>query len=110
MESGVEKFYKSKAWLTKRSKILRRDEYLCQECKRYGKSVSATTVHHIIPLIWCLIFNKALALASNNLVSLCGKCHDRMHDRLTDKLTDIGLSWVRRMGDIGISWIENYSD
>ena len=41
-----EKFYKSKKWKTKRQSILRRDEYLCRECKRYGKTTPATTVHH----------------------------------------------------------------
>lgn len=102
-------FYKSTRWLSKRSKILRRDEYRCQECKRYGKTTSATTVHHIIPLMWCLLFNTTLALASNNLISLCNKCHDKMHDRNTNKLTALGLEWVKRMGKVGIDWIEKYA-
>lgn len=102
-------FYKSTRWLSKRSKILRRDEYRCQECKRYGKTTSATTVHHIIPLMWCLLFNTTLALASNNLISLCNKCHDKMHDRNTNKLTALGLEWVKRMGNVGIDWIEKYA-
>lgn len=42
-------FYKLKKWKEKRKRILRRDEYLYQECKRYGKDTPATTVHHIIP-------------------------------------------------------------
>lgn len=102
-------FYKLKKWLEKRAKILRRDEYLCQECKRYGKSTPASTVHHIIPLAWCLIYNVALALASMNLVSLCEKCHDRMHDRTNNKLTDAGIVWVKKLGQFGIDWINKYS-
>lgn len=102
-------FYKSTKWEHKRSVVLRRDEYLCRECKRYGKTTPATTVHHIIPLTWCLLYNVALALANINLVSLCGKCHDKMHDRASDKLTVLGLEWVKRIGQQGIEWIEKYS-
>lgn len=102
-------FYKDPKWLHKRAIILCRDEYMCRECKRYGKTTAATTVHHIIPLAWCLVFNILLALANINLISLCSSCHDKMHIRATDKLTETGLQWVRRMGEIGIQWIEKYS-
>jgi 5-methylcytosine-specific restriction endonuclease McrA len=102
-------FYKSNKWTSKRSKILRRDGYVCQECKRYGKTTAATTVHHIIPLAWCLIYNVSLTLASINLISLCDKCHDKMHDRTSNKLTALSIAWVRRMGQIGIEWIEKYA-
>ena len=44
------KIYNSKAWKNKREYILRRDHYLCQESKRYGKHIEAETVHHIFPL------------------------------------------------------------
>jgi 5-methylcytosine-specific restriction endonuclease McrA len=103
-------FYKSAKWKHKREIILKRDEYLCQECKRYGKTTQATTVHHIIPLTWCLIYNIALALADINLISLCEKCHNKMHDRDSDKLTSFGLAWVKKMGKIGLDWIEKYSE
>jgi 5-methylcytosine-specific restriction endonuclease McrA len=102
-------FYKKPAWLSKRKNVLRRDGYLCQECKRYGKTTPATEVHHIIPLEWCLIYYVALALESSNLISLCNKCHDKMHDRVSRKLTASGLEWVRRLGKIGLDWIEKYS-
>jgi len=65
-------------------------------------------VHHIIPLNWCLLFNKALALIGINLVSLCGQCHNKMHDRDTNQLTPMGLEWVKRLGDKGQEWIEQY--
>lgn len=103
-------FYKTTRWKHKRERILRRDEYLCQECKRYGKSIPATTVHHIIPLAWCLIYNTLLALANKNLISLCDKCHDKMHNRAREKLTGLGLLWVRRLGELGLNWIEKYSN
>lgn len=103
-------FYKTRAWKKKRPRVLKRDSYQCQECKRYGKSTEATTVHHIIPLAWCLLFNKVLALSNINLISLCNKCHDKMHDRISNKLTSLGLSWVRRLGSLGDDWIEKYSN
>lgn len=82
-------FYKSIAWKSKRQKILRRDYYQCQECKRYGKNREATTVHHINPLL----AQPELRLESWNLLSLCGVCHDKMHDRVTNRLTALGEWW-----------------
>ena len=43
-------FYDSKKWLEKKSRILRRDGYMCQISKRYGKMIPAELVHHIFPL------------------------------------------------------------
>lgn len=89
----VMSFYKSKKWQTKREKILRRDEYLCQECRRYGRTTAATTVHHIYPVEqypqWQMM--------SWNLISLCTACHDKMHDRATGVLTALGRSWADRV-------------
>ncbi|MCY9510607.1 HNH endonuclease [Paenibacillus larvae] len=96
----AQSFYKTTLWKQKRSKILRRDEYLCQECKRYGKSVLATTVHHIHPLEQ----RPGLAIVSWNLVSLCQQCHDKMHDRTTNVLTELGKQWQERIRDrVGVS-------
>lgn len=88
-------FYKQTKWKNKREKILRRDEYLCQECKRYGRSKPASTVHHIHPLEQYL----ELALVSTNLISFCSACHDSMHDRTTGVLTEAGQRWVEKMRD-----------
>lgn len=85
-------FYKTTRWKSKRLKVLKRDEYRCQECKRYGKTAAATTVHHINPLR----IRPDLRLESWNLVSLCGECHGKMHDRITDELTELGMQWVER--------------
>ena len=45
-------FLGTRRWKRKREAILRRDGYLCQECKRYGRKrnghpVPAEVVHHI---------------------------------------------------------------
>ena len=101
-------FYKRPQWKRKREAILKRDDYLCRECKRYGKTTTATIVHHIIPLAWCLVYKIAFALASINLVSLCSKCHGEMHNKTNDKLTVKGLAWVKRMGEFGREWIVKY--
>ncbi|KJZ83230.1 MULTISPECIES: HNH endonuclease [Clostridium] len=85
-------FYKSKRWKAKRINILKRDNYLCQECKRYGKTTGATTVHHVKPLE----HNLELRLDNNNLVSLCSKCHDKMHDRTNNELTNLGKKLIER--------------
>jgi 5-methylcytosine-specific restriction endonuclease McrA len=87
------KFYKSSKWRKKRELVLRRDNYLCQECRRYGKTTPAQTVHHIYPLERYPV----LALVSANLVSLCNECHERMHDRLTGELTQTGERWRDRV-------------
>ena len=89
----MKEFYKTTKWKGKRERILKRDEYRCRECKRYGKSVAASTVHHVIPLEQQL----ELKYSSNNLISLCSKCHDKMHDRVNNKLTKAGEEWVVRI-------------
>jgi len=86
------RLYKTKRWERKRAAVLRRDEYLCQECKRYGKTVQANTVHHIYPLE----DYPELALVGDNLISLCNACHERMHDRMTGEVTELGRQWQER--------------
>lgn len=58
-----------------RESALRRDGYMCQWCKRYGRRVQAEHVHHIkhadeYPE---LMYNV------DNLVSLCKECHNKAH-------------------------------
>lgn len=71
----LEQMYKSRRWQHKKRRILRRDKYLCQNCKRYGRHTPATDVHHIQhaderPDLW---------FDNDNLVSLCRGCHNKMH-------------------------------
>ena len=89
-------FYKTSAWKRKRQIILRRDKYMCMECKRYGRTTEATTVHHIYPIN----VRADLKLKSENLISLCNACHEKMHNRETDELTETGKKWVRKVGEI----------
>lgn len=78
---SADKFYSSAAWLHKRDAILRRDKYLCVECRRYGRKdrnglpVRAQLVHHIVE------YEDApeLGLVDSNLKSLCAACHNRAH-------------------------------
>lgn len=72
---NVNNFYTQKKWKQLRKKILKRDGYKCQQCKRYGKNVPAVTVHHIKHLDEY----PELAYTTNNLVSLCKKCHNKAH-------------------------------
>lgn len=71
---------------------MRRDGYIDQEERRYGRMVSAQTVHHIFPVaefpeyVW----------EDWNLISLCNAVHDQLHDRNTNELTAKGRDLLRR--------------
>ena len=68
-------FYITTKWKRKRAAILRRDKYLCQDCKRYGRTREAKEVHHIK----FLEDFPELAYDDDNLVSLCSACHRKQH-------------------------------
>lgn len=85
-------FYLTTKWKKKRARILRRDEYLCQEAKRYGRSEPAEVVHHIYPLE----LYPELALESWNLISLSNKSHNKMHKRNSHEMTRNGLDWQNK--------------
>lgn len=80
-------FYTNPRWLRKRENILRRDKYLCQESKRYGKKIPAMIVHHIFPREDYPEFE----YCDWNLISLSMAEHNAMHDRMTNELTAKGL-------------------
>ena len=86
MATGI---YADKRWPPLRARVLRRDDYLCQQCLRYGKHRAATTVHHCFPAGRY----PSYAWAAWNLVSLCSRCHDAMHDRNSEQLTALGEQW-----------------
>lgn len=85
--------YKDKKWKKKREVVLRRDNYLCRQCKRYGKTTQANTVHHIMPAEEYPEYR----YNDKNLLSLCNECHNSMHDRFTDKLTEKGMIWYNKV-------------
>ena len=80
-------YYKTARWQRLRERVLRRDGYLCQVSKRYGKRVEATTVHHVFPREEFPEYE----WAPWNLVSLAGNVHDELHDRTTGALTEKGV-------------------
>lgn len=88
-------FYKSKKWEDKRDRILRRDGYQCQYCKRYGRRRGGAHVHHINPVE----YYPELAFADWNLICLCRDCHNRMHDRESHELTAEGERLRRRTNE-----------
>lgn len=85
-------WYNTPRWTEKHDKILRRDKYLCQESKRFGKKVGAAVVHHIFPreqypeFEWC----------DWNLISLSLAEHNKMHKKETNELTAKGLELLER--------------
>lgn len=93
--TGQNNFYKSKKWESVRDSVLRRDGYLCQSCKRYGRLKGAAHVHHANPFE----IYPELALQKWNLVSLCRECHNRMHDRESHELTAEGEKLRRRVNE-----------
>lgn len=69
------RFYKSPEWAAKRREVLERDRYECQRCKEQGGYSRGNTVHHIEPLE----SKPELALAEDNLVTVCAACHNVLH-------------------------------
>ena len=86
-----EKFYKGKHWKSLRESILKRDGYMCQYCKRFGKRVQADHVHHVLPRE----FYPEYTYSPWNLISLCKVCHNTMHYRTDKSLTDTGMELVK---------------
>lgn len=72
---GSNPFYKCKAWRDKRQYVLKRDKYMCLECRKYGKHTEARIVHHIKEVDEY----PELKLKNSNLVSLCYACHNKQH-------------------------------
>lgn len=87
------RYYKTRRWELLRAAILKRDGYICQESKRYGRRVSADTVHHVFPRDAFPEYQ----WEPWNLVSLSAGVHDQMHDRNTGALTDRGVALLRRV-------------
>ena len=65
---------------------------MCQESKRYGRMVEASTVHHIFPASRFPEYR----WSEWNLISLSTAAHNKMHVRDTDELTEEGMRLMRR--------------
>lgn len=85
--------YKGRRWLKLRERILKRDNYICQYNKRYGRLVQANTVHHIFPAEQYPEYQ----YCEWNLISLSAEAHNIMHDRDSHELTDEGLKLQERL-------------
>ena len=85
--------YKSKRWQAKREAILRRDKYICQYFKRFGKFREAEHVHHIYPADEYPEY----AFEDWNLISLSKEAHNMMHERTTGALTVEGKKLQERV-------------
>ena len=79
MRTWKEQFYSSRSWQACRETVIRRDQYLCQDCLRQGWYTPAEEVHHIVPLTSSNYTDGSVALNPRNLVSLCRKCHAARH-------------------------------
>ena len=55
--------------------VLKRDNYLCQSCKKKTKSNTELHVHHI------KFRSNGGTDTKNNLITLCKPCHDRLHKK-----------------------------
>lgn len=84
-------FYRSPKWRRKRAAIIRRDGYLCRIARRYGKTVPATTVHHIYPLDQYPEY----ALCDWNLIAVSAEMHNRLHNREDGSLSAEGEALMR---------------
>ena len=84
--------YKGKRWKRLAAAVMRRDGYLCQISKRYGKMIPAEVVHHIYPADEYPEF----AYKPWNLISLSRAAHNKLHDRDGGALTSAGIELQRR--------------
>lgn len=91
-------YYGSK-WKKKRERILRKDGYVCQIAKRYGRTEEATVVHHVYPADqypeW--------AWEDWNLISVSLATHNKLENRKTGELTVLGIELQRRT-EPGKNW------
>lgn len=78
-DDKYKKFYKSREWKRLRDYVLKRDNYICQECIKENKITTCNTVHHIVEVRED--FSKALS--EDNLLTLCHECHNKIHKRFT---------------------------
>lgn len=85
-------FYLSRRWQKLRASILRRDGYLCQVSKRYGKFVQAEVVHHVFPRDEFPEYE----WEPWNLVSVTKAAHQSLHDRTNGLLSAAGVDLLRR--------------
>ena len=77
------KLISSKEWRMLRIEKLRNNP-LCESCKKAGKTIPATEVHHITPAESAIgtLQMRLLMFQYNNLISLCHTCHADIHRQM----------------------------
>lgn len=81
---------RNQKWRRLRASILRRDGYMDQVQKRYGKTIEARLVHHIFPADEYPEY----AYEPWNLISISYATHKALHDG--DELSELGVGLLRR--------------
>lgn len=82
-DANYRRIINSKRWQRVRAEKLRRQP-LCEDCLDAGRAVTATVVHHVVPLSRGGSYGEMERLAFDpaNLRSLCRDCHAAAHRRL----------------------------
>ena len=72
--------YDTGRWRALRAAVLLRAGHQCARCRKAGRRVLATLVHHVVP-----IRQGGDPWEAENLEPLCRRCHDETHDDLEDR-------------------------
>ena len=74
------KLINSTRWIKLRNEKMHNDPF-CERCRERGRFVTATEVHHKVPVESVTDFLKMsfLAYDYSNLMSVCRKCHKELH-------------------------------
>lgn len=70
-------------WRALRAEKLKNNP-VCEQCERTGKSTLATEVHHIVPVesVPTIRQMEVLTYTYDNLMSVCHECHVEIHEVL----------------------------
>ena len=88
----IQKYNETK-WIKLRETALKRDKYIDQIEKRYGKVKEAEVVHHIFPVEQYPEYQYCLW----NLISITRATHNKMHIRDSQELTRLGYDLMERV-------------
>lgn len=86
-EDNVSKFYRGKAWIHLKNKVLKNNHYECVLCKANHKLARAEIVHHVNELkkrpdlAYSMYFIDVDGKRKQQLVPLCFDCHELIHHR-----------------------------
>ena len=86
-KSKAMKRSKQKAWQALRHEILNRDEFTCYRCEKYIANGRGLEVHHILPR------DQGGQDYTDNLITLCFKCHDHVEINKILTLEQIRFSY-----------------